>query len=212
VKEGVANDDIEETSKVLYSIDNDDTDATVKSKVDELNKSLPMNMQAVRGRGKYKNKLVTRSKPINTEEMARHAIKATAKKVADAEEYTQLKEKGNFEHDLEELIIKDLGLMRFETHDEEPNINYELADEGDDEDSDLPGGGQSDTYMGDEGDCMADDSDSSDLDLYCDEEYDLPLEGQSDTHTGVEEFNWDDEPETCAAATTTEEDIDDDTI
>jgi len=194
VKEGVIEDTrlTEKNDKVLYSIEEDDTDATVKSKIDEINEQLPLNTQAVRGRGKYAGKIVKRSKPINTEEMARHAIKATAKKIKDIDVYEGLKETEKFEESLEELIMRDLGLMRFEKEKEkEADDTFDLdLPEDDDEDLDE--------------ECLL--SSDSELDLYCDEEFDLPEGGQSDTHLGDEEFNWDEEPETTCPdiASTTE--------
>jgi len=47
-------------------------DENVEQKIKEVNKSLPRNIQAVRGRGKYKDKIVSRTKTPSAAEIARY--------------------------------------------------------------------------------------------------------------------------------------------
>jgi hypothetical protein len=186
VKEGLVDDlrVVDKSTKVLYSIEEDDTDTAIESKIDEINDTLPPNQQAVRGRGKYKGSLVKRQKQISTEDAIRHTVKAAAKQLDNQEVYDALKETDNFEKSLERLIMKDLGLMSFQKakeNESDNNREYYM--------SDLEENDEVIEYEEEEEYLLSSDSD---LDLYCDEE-----------------FNWDDEPET-ARTTECDEDIDED--
>jgi len=189
VKEGLVDDlrVVDKSTKVLYSIEDDDTDTAIENKVKEINDTLPPNQQAVRGRGKYKGSLVKRQKQISTEDAIRHTVKAAAKQLDNQETYDALKETDNFEESLERLIMKDLGLMSFQKakeNESDNNREYYM--------SDLEENDEVIEYEEEEEYLLSSDSD---LDLYCDEEFDLPLE--------------DDEPET-ARTTECDEDIDED--
>ena len=59
-----------------YSVKPDDDP---EEKIMELNESLPINQQAVRGRGRYKGLLVKRRRQPSTHTVASHTIKTTAK-------------------------------------------------------------------------------------------------------------------------------------
>ena len=92
--------------------------------INQFNQSLPPNQQAVRGRGKYANKIVKRHKQPNTETTSRYTIKTTARKLKNREVYEDLQEGGNFEEDLEALIMEEL--MNINTHSPGPfGVNYE---------------------------------------------------------------------------------------
>lgn len=88
--------------------------------INQFNQSLPPNQQAVRGRGKYANKIVKRHKQPNTETTSRYTVKTTARKLKNREVYEDLQEGGNFEEDLEALIMEELMNINTHTHD-----NYE---------------------------------------------------------------------------------------
>ena len=92
--------------------------------INQFNQSLPPNQQAVRGRGKYANKIVKRHKQPNTETTSRYTVKTTARKLKNREVYEDLQEGGNFEEDLEALIMEEL--MNINTHSPGPfGVNYE---------------------------------------------------------------------------------------
>jgi len=107
----LVSDGIVENQKVnepceLYELSEEDN---VEQKINELNKSLPITEQAVRGRGRFRNKVVKRRKQPSTEKVAEYAIKTTASKLKDRNTYESLHENGNFGEDLETLIMRELS-------------------------------------------------------------------------------------------------------
>lgn len=76
--------------------------------IERFNKSLPITEQAVRGRGKYANKIVKRSKQPSTKETAKQTVKATARKLKDPAVYEKLHGTDDFENELEQLIMAEL--------------------------------------------------------------------------------------------------------
>lgn len=72
----------------------------VEQKIETINKTLPSGKQAVRGRGKYKNKIVSRSKNPTTTEISRYtaqiasrAVKNNIDVLADSDDIETLLEK-----------------------------------------------------------------------------------------------------------------------
>jgi hypothetical protein len=94
-------------------LDTYDEDDDVKSKIEMLNEELPMNVQAVRGRGRYKNKIVKRNMKPSTFDVTRHTIKTTAKKIKDRDLYNSLQDADDFEAELESLIMNELQGITF---------------------------------------------------------------------------------------------------
>jgi len=89
----------------IYTVQEEDN---IEQKIQEFNKSLPPNQHAVRGRGKYANKIVKRHKQPNIIDTTKHTVKTTARKIKDRDVYEDLQEGGNFEEDLEALIMTEL--------------------------------------------------------------------------------------------------------
>jgi len=56
--------------------------AEVEGKIEELNKTLPRGQQAVRGRGKYKNKIVRRQKRPDPQELTEYTARTAARTIA----------------------------------------------------------------------------------------------------------------------------------
>ena len=77
--------------------------------IQQFNENLPPTQQAVRGRGKYANKIVKRNKQPSTRATTQHTVRTTAKKLKDPEVYEQLQETDNFEAELENLIMAELA-------------------------------------------------------------------------------------------------------
>jgi hypothetical protein len=78
-------------------------------KISELNQQLPINQHAVRGRGKYKNKIVKRHKQPSTRQVSKHTVRTTAKKLKDPQVHDYLMESNDFESQLEQLIMAELA-------------------------------------------------------------------------------------------------------
>ncbi len=88
---------------------NDMTEEETQLRKKELNKTLPPHKQAVKGRGKHKNKLVVREKPLNpvdvsnyTAQMATNAVKKNIKKLAVAQTDKEL------EQMLEKMVMQEM--------------------------------------------------------------------------------------------------------
>jgi len=83
----------------------------VKTLIKKFNKELPIGYQAVRGRGKYANMIVKMRKQPSTYETTKYTIRKMAKKLKDKELYDDLQDRGNFEDDLEQLIMSELAVL-----------------------------------------------------------------------------------------------------
>jgi hypothetical protein len=146
----------------IYTIKEGDDEQEL---INQFNQSLPPNQQAVRGRGKYANKIVKRHRQPNTETTSRYTVKTTARKLKNRDIYEDLQEGGNFEEDLEALIMEELTKMNMNNYvsnvgdiEEEQADDYEynvgdIEDEEEEEeeeynDEDIYG----DEYDEDEGD------------------------------------------------------------
>jgi len=116
----------------LYELSEEDN---VEQKINELNKSLPITEQAVRGRGRFRNKVVKRRKQPSTEIVAEHTIKTTAGKLRDRNTYESLHENGNFDEDLETMIMKELSKSLNVKAPPEYQVNNNIVEE-DEEDYD----------------------------------------------------------------------------
>lgn len=102
VKEGVVEGRYSDP-KELYEIqDPKETD----EKINEINKTLPPNQQAVRGRGRYKNKIVRRMKQPSTKEITEYTARTAARTVSNNIE--NLKEFDDLEAQLENMIMNEL--------------------------------------------------------------------------------------------------------
>ena len=77
--------------------------------IQQFNEKLPPTQQAVRGRGKYANKIVKRNKQPSTKATTQHTVRTTARKLKDPEVYEQLQEADDFEAELENLIMAELA-------------------------------------------------------------------------------------------------------
>ncbi len=119
----------------IYALQEGDDEAEL---INQFNRKLPPSQQAVRGRGKYQNKIVRRHKQPSTQETSRYTVKKTATKIKNREVYEDLQEGGNFEEDLEALIMGELANLDdveedYEEFDEEEYAVANLTDIDEDE-------------------------------------------------------------------------------
>ena len=105
VKEGLIQGVYKDSHQLGEVNDNENVD----EKIQELNKNLPINQQAVRGRGKYSGKIVKRSKPPSTRDTIKHTARTTARKIKDPEVYNDLQQTEDFEAQLEKMIMEELA-------------------------------------------------------------------------------------------------------
>ena len=105
VKKGLVSGHYQDPNE-LYSIQENDN---VEEKIKELNNDLPDNVQSVRGRGKYKNKIVKRRKQPNTRQVVKHTAKTAARTVSKSiRQNDRLSEVEDLELQLENMIMAEM--------------------------------------------------------------------------------------------------------
>jgi hypothetical protein len=115
--------DPKELGKITEDMDDNDIDEKIQS----LDRKLPSNYQSVRGRGKYKNKIIKRRKPPKTKDLVKHTTKKSIKVIK--ENLDNL----DFESELERMILEEVlkGDIPRDNSEEE---KVEGSEEEDDED------------------------------------------------------------------------------
>jgi hypothetical protein len=107
VKEGIFEGRYEDP-KELYEIK--DHNENVDKKIDEINEELPSDTHAVRGRGRYRNKIVSRKKQLSTEDVTKNTAKRAAHIVSENLEILSECDGDDLEKQLERLIMSELLL------------------------------------------------------------------------------------------------------
>lgn len=83
------------------------TDETIGEDIERINKTLPRGQQSVRGRGKYKGKIVSRNVKPNTEEVSRYTAQMASRIIN--ENIDHLAEFDDMEAELERLILEEMA-------------------------------------------------------------------------------------------------------
>ena len=79
-----------------------------EQRIKKINEKLPIGTQAVRGRGKYANKIVRRNKPLSTEEITKSTVKKASKVVVNNIDELDETDYEEMEKRLEQLIMEEL--------------------------------------------------------------------------------------------------------
>jgi hypothetical protein len=116
-----------------------------QEKIKELNESLPVEYQAVKGRGKYKNKLVKRSKALPTETNARASAKIACDVIKENINLIAETDDADIENLLEQLILENLtksapravSSLRSEQRLQTTGQKYQIADISDSDSSET---------------------------------------------------------------------------
>jgi hypothetical protein len=108
----------------------------VEEKIETINKTLPRGKQAVRGRGKYKNKIVSRNTQPSAAEISRYTAQIASRAVNN--NIDELVESDDLEGLLEKMIMEEMMATRPATAPpvvrkkvgkvKEPEEHYEVAD------------------------------------------------------------------------------------
>ena len=104
----LVNENIIENSaeKVIADIPNDETD--IQQTIEKLDEELPDDVQAVRGRGVHKGKIVKRSVQPSIEKITKHTAKLASKVVADTLDGETNMSREEIEVEFERLIMEEL--------------------------------------------------------------------------------------------------------
>lgn len=134
VKQGVLGDEEYSDNNIIENEYSTIPEEQLEERIKSINEKLPIGTQAVRGRGKYANKIVKRSKPLTQQEMTKSTIKKTAKVVVENIDNFDGIAYDDMEAKLEELIMNELmkkpkGKKSKSKNDEYKNECYSSDDE-----------------------------------------------------------------------------------
>jgi hypothetical protein len=88
-------------------------DQYVEQKIETINKTLPRGKQAVRGRGRYKGKIVSRNTQPSAEDISRYTAKVASRAVNNnIEELAELGDDDDLEGMLEKMIMEEMMATR----------------------------------------------------------------------------------------------------
>ena len=132
VKQGIIENDYKDENE-LSKYSEDDSPEEVEQRIKKINKRLPPYKQAVRGRGKYKNKLVTRNKRLAPTDVSRYTAKMATRVVR--ENIDELSHCDDIESVLEQLIHSEM-VNENRTTKKRPQYQVQEPDEYDDDSSD----------------------------------------------------------------------------
>ena len=104
VKEGL----VEGRYSDPWELYDDQEGDNVEEKILEMIRELPPNQQSVRGRGRYKDKIVKRNKKPSIKQTSQYTAKVASQVVADPEVYEQLQQSDHFETQLENMILAEM--------------------------------------------------------------------------------------------------------
>ena len=114
------------SDKVVGDISQDDDNYQTEKTIGNLEKTQPVDIQIVRGRGKYANKLVKRKMGVN-KKIIRTRIKKVVKKLEDPKEIYHF----NLEDEIEKMLLGH-DISEKEESDEEDEESEEESDEEED--------------------------------------------------------------------------------
>jgi hypothetical protein len=106
VKQGLVSGHYRDPKELAVIEDGED----VEQKINEINKTLPRNTQGVRGRGKYKGKIVSRNTQPSAEEISRYTAQIASRAVNNNIE--ELAECDDLEGMLEKMIMEEMMATR----------------------------------------------------------------------------------------------------
>lgn len=82
-------------------------DVDINEQINKANQNLPRGVQAVRGRGKYKGKIVKRNRRPNVEDMTRYTAEIASRTIKD--NYDDLNEVDDVEEELQRMIMSEMA-------------------------------------------------------------------------------------------------------
>ena len=107
VKEGIIEgrySDPKELGQIEENID-------IAEQIRQANEGLPQGVQAVRGRGRYKGKIVKRKQHPKTEDVARHTARLASRKVSEnIDNLAEYETNEDLEAELERMILEEMSL------------------------------------------------------------------------------------------------------
>ena len=93
-----------------YHEDTEEGNQYIEKKIETINKTLPRGKQAVRGRGRYKGKIVSREKPPSASEISRYTAQIASRAVNN--NIDELAESDDLEGMLEKMILEEMMATR----------------------------------------------------------------------------------------------------
>jgi len=109
IRDGILKNQNYKDPKILYDIDEKDEEQDIIIKKKKIKEKLNINEDVVKGRGKYKGKLIKKHKQPNTQDVIKHTLKKTSRKLKDKKVYDKIYETDNYEDNFENLMLKELN-------------------------------------------------------------------------------------------------------
>lgn len=109
IRDGILKNQNYKDPKILYDIDEKDNEQDIIIKKKKIKEKLNINEDIVKGRGKYKGKLVKKHKQPNTQDVIKHTLKKTSRKLKDKKIYDEIYETDNYEDNFEKMMLKELN-------------------------------------------------------------------------------------------------------
>ncbi len=106
VKEGILKDISYQDPQIFEEVHQDDSEQDVDVKIQTINRSLPKNQMAVRGRGKYAGKIVKRNKQPSVKEVVHYTARKSAEVMV--ENHVLNDDEDDMEKELEQLILSEI--------------------------------------------------------------------------------------------------------
>lgn len=131
VKQGVFKQHIDDN--VLADISEEDSDEMVDQLISKISKKLPKHTQAVKGRGKYKNQIVKRSKP---QQNIKETAKIVSRTIQNPKLMRKLQKGGNFQDIVESMILNELNPKNQKQ--KKKNVSFQSDSESDDDSDYAP--------------------------------------------------------------------------
>jgi len=113
--------------KELHNITGDMDENDIDQKIENLDRDLPSNYQAVRGRGKYSEKIVKRKKQPKTKDIIKHTTKKSIKLIK--KQIVKNKDILDYENELERMILEEILKYDIPRDNEEVEVEVEEEEE-----------------------------------------------------------------------------------
>jgi len=109
IRDGIIKNQTYEDPKILDTINDDDKEEDIIIKKKKIKKNLNINENVVKGRGKYKNKLVKKHRQPKTSDVIKHTLNKTSRKLKDKKIYDSIYETDDYEKNFEDMMLKELN-------------------------------------------------------------------------------------------------------
>lgn len=124
IRDGIIKNQTYKDPKILDTINDDDKEEDIIIKKKKIKENLNINEDVVKGRGKYKNKLVKKHRQPKTSDVIKHTLKKTSRKLKDKKIYDSIYETDDYEKNFENLMLKELNNICNQPREVKKQVKY----------------------------------------------------------------------------------------